>query len=161
MRLLAIAAGAVALFLVGASQVPSNVTLPVSAVVYGAVITQPFGCTTLELEPFDASCPSHHVHPGVDLAAPSGFDVHSATSGFAVIGFDPAGAGNYVMVVVDARVRVLYCHLSRFAIHSGEAVHAGQVIGFVGDTGLATGPHVHLQVDVAGVPVDPAAFLRS
>jgi murein DD-endopeptidase MepM/ murein hydrolase activator NlpD len=161
MRILAIVAGALALFLVGASQVPSNVALPVPAVVYGAVVTQPFGCTTLELEPFDASCPSHHVHTGVDLAAPSGTDVHSATAGMAVIGFDPNGAGNYVMVVVDTRVRVLYCHLAGFGVHSGEAVHPGQVIGFVGATGLATGPHVHLQVDVAGVPVDPVSFLRS
>ena len=161
MRLLAVVAGSIALFLVGASQVPSSVTLPVSAVVFGAVVTQPFGCTALELEPFDPSCPSHHVHTGVDLAAPLGSDVHSATSGLAVIGFDPNGAGNYVMVVVDSRVRVLYCHLSRFGVHSGDAVSPGQVIGFVGATGLATGPHVHLQVDVSGRPVDPVSFLRS
>jgi murein DD-endopeptidase MepM/ murein hydrolase activator NlpD len=158
-RALAIAGGAVALFLVGATQVPSQVRLPVSTVVAGAVVTQPFGCTPLELEPFDPYCPSHHTHTGIDLAAPLGTEVHSATSGTALTGFDEAGAGNFVEVVFDAHVRVLYCHLSAFAVRSGDGVVAGQVIGYVGATGLATGPHVHLQVDVDGVPVDPALFL--
>ncbi len=160
-RALAIAGGAVAVFLVGATQVPSQVRLPVSTVVAGAVVTQPFGCTPLELEPFDPSCPSHHTHTGIDLAAPQGTEVHAATSGTALTGFDAAGAGNFVDVVFDAHVRVLYCHLSTFAVRSGDAVVAGQVIGYVGATGLATGPHVHLQVDVDDVPVDPALFLAS
>lgn len=161
MRRLAIAAGSVALFLVGATQVPTHERLPVSAVVIGAAVTQAFGCTTLELEPLDLSCPSRHFHTGVDLAAPLGVKVHSATAGVAITGFDPTGAGEYVLVIVDARTRVLYCHLSAFAVGSGASVSPGQVIGFVGQTGLATGPHVHLQVDVGGAPVDPVSFLRS
>ena len=160
-RLIGVAAAAVAVFLVGATQVPSEVRLPVSAVVPGAVVTQPFGCTPLELEPVDPSCPSHHTHTGIDLAAPLGTEVHAATSGTAATGFDPAGAGNFVAVWFGAHVRVLYCHLSAFAVSPGELVVAGQVIGYVGETGLATGPHVHLQVDVDGVPVDPAVFLAS
>ena len=160
-RVLAVAAGAVAVFLIGATQVQSQVRLPVATVVVGAVVTQPFGCTSLTLEPFDAACPSHHTHTGIDLAAPQGTDVHSATSGTAVTGFDPAGAGNYVDVFVDAHVRVLYCHLSAFAVQTGNLVSPGEVLGYVGATGLATGPHVHLQVDIDGVPVDPAVFLSS
>ena len=161
MRILAAAAGMIALFLVGATQVPAHVRLPVSSVVLGAVVSQPFGCTSLELEPFSPTCPSHHLHTGIDLAAPSGTSVHSATSGVAVTGFDPAGAGDYVAVLVDSRVRILYCHLSAFAVRSGDSVTPGQVIGYVGATGLATGPHVHLQVDVAGHPVDPSVLLGS
>jgi murein DD-endopeptidase MepM/ murein hydrolase activator NlpD len=115
----------------------------------------------LTLEPFDASCPSHHTHTGIDLAAPQGTEVRAATTGAVRTGFDAAGAGNFVEVVFDAHVRVLYCHLEAFAVRSGEVVTAGQVIGFVGATGLATGPHVHLQVDIDGVPVDPALFLAS
>jgi murein DD-endopeptidase MepM/ murein hydrolase activator NlpD len=159
-RLLALAAAALGVFLVGATQVPSHLRLPVSSVVAGAVLTQSFGCTTVDLEPFDPSCPAHHFHTGVDLAAPAGTPVRSATSGLAIKGFDPSGAGNFVAVVVDAHVRVIYCHLSAFAVVSGATVSAGDVIGYVGATGLATGPHVHLQVDVDGVPVDPALFLR-
>ena len=159
MRPLVAATATVAVFLVGATQMPSHVRLPVTTVVVGAVVTQPFGCTPLELEPFDPSCPSHHVHTGVDLAARTGEDVHSATSGAAVTGYDPAGAGNYVAVIAGDHVRVLYCHLSGFAVRSGDPVTAGEVIGFVGATGLATGPHVHLEVQVDGRPVDPQVLL--
>ena len=122
MRVLALAAAAAALFLVGAAEVPSHVRLPVAAVVVGATITQPFGCTTLTLEPFDPTCPTLHIHTGVDLAAPTGVEVHSATAGTAVVGLDPYGAGNYVAVAVDAHVRILYCHLSAFAVRSGDTV---------------------------------------
>ena len=160
-RILALAGGAIAVFLVGATQVPSHAKLPVSTVVVGAVVSQPFGCTSLTLEPFDPSCPSHHTHTGIDLAAPLGTDVHAATAGTAQTGFDPAGAGNFVAVWFDAHVRIVYCHLSAFAVRSGDVVVAGQVIGYLGATGLATGPHVHLQVDVDKVPVDPVVFLSS
>ena len=160
-RLVAVACGLLALFLAGATQVPSQVRLPVVAVVAGATVTQPFGCTELELEPFAAWCPSHHFHAGVDLAARAGEDVHAATAGEAITGYDAAGAGNYVAVIADPHVRVLYCHLSGFAVRSGDPVTAGQLIGFVGATGLATGPHVHLEVDVDGRPIDPQVFLGS
>lgn len=148
-------------WLVAATQVPSHVRLPIAAVVVGAVVTQPFGCTDVDLEPYDPGCPTRHFHTGIDLAAHEGADVYSATDGKAVTGYDPLGAGQFVSVLVDSHVRVVYCHLSAFRVASGEQVSAGQLIGLVGSTGLATGPHVHLQVDVDGVPVDPAAFLAS
>jgi murein DD-endopeptidase MepM/ murein hydrolase activator NlpD len=154
-------AGGLVLFLVTATQVPSHIRLPVSSVVPGARVTQPFGCTTFELEPFDPRCPTRHLHTGIDLAATLGSDVFSATAGTAVIGYDPDGAGNFVKVVVDAHVRILYCHLSAFRVGQGDAVSPGQLIGLVGATGLATGPHVHLQVNIDRVPVDPAWFLAS
>jgi len=159
MRLIAIGAGVVAVWLITAMQVPSHERMPVGTVVIGAVVSQPFGCTNLELEPFDPQCPSHHIHTGVDLAAPSGADVHSATPGTALVGYDPAGAGNYIVVVVDDRVRIIYCHLLEFEVTSGEVVAPGEVIGLVGATGLATGPHVHLQVNIDGRPIDPEVFL--
>jgi murein DD-endopeptidase MepM/ murein hydrolase activator NlpD len=161
MRLLAIVALGMTVWLVAATQVPVQIRLPVESVVIGATVTQPFGCTTLELEPLDALCPWHHTHTGIDLAAPAGTEVHSATEGVATVGFDPAGAGNFVAVTVDAHVRVLYCHLAAFRVAAGEAVTPGQVVGLLGATGLATGPHVHLQVNVDGHPVDPIAFLDS
>jgi murein DD-endopeptidase MepM/ murein hydrolase activator NlpD len=160
-RVLAIASAGIVTWLVGATLVPTHVRLPLASVVVGATVTQVFGCTPLDLEPFDPNCPSHHFHTGIDLAAPLGADVYSATAGTAFTGYDPAGAGNFVEVVVDAHVRVLYCHLSAIRIESGHPVMAGEVIGLVGATGLATGPHVHFQVDVDGVPVDPATFLAS
>ena len=159
MRLLAVLAGGAVLWLVAATQVPSHRKAAVSAVVLGARITQPFGCTSLALEPFDPWCPTLHIHTGIDLAAPLGTAVYSATAGRVVAAYDPFGAGNYVKVIVDADAWVLYGHLSAFRVASGDFVAPGQLIGLVGATGLATGPHVHLQVDVGRAPVDPAVFL--
>ena len=160
-RILVIAGLGVATWLVAATQVPSHVRLPVTGVVVGAVVTQPFGCTDVDLEPYDPACPSRHFHTGIDLAAPEGAAVNSATDGTAWTGYDPMGAGEFVSVVVDSHVRIVYCHLSAFRVRAGEQVAPGQLIGLVGATGLATGPHVHLQIDVDGIPVDPASFLGS
>jgi murein DD-endopeptidase MepM/ murein hydrolase activator NlpD len=159
MRLLAGVVGSCAVALVAATQVPSHERLAVAAVVPGAVVTQPFGCTTVELEPFDPACPTHHFHSGVDLAAPLGTGVYSATSGIAYAGQAVDGCGRFVSVDAGADVRVVYCHLSAFKVTSGDAVSAGELIGLVGATGLATGPHLHLQIDVGGSPVDPELFL--
>lgn len=160
-RIVAIAGGALVVWLLVAGQVPSHLRLPIEGVVVGAKVSQPFGCTTLALEPFDPFCPGHHIHTGIDLAAPTGTDILSATAGTAHIGTDSNGAGNYVMVAVDAHTRVFYCHLSEFRVRSGDAVNPGQVIGLVGSTGLATGPHVHFEVQVDGTSVDPVAWLAS
>jgi murein DD-endopeptidase MepM/ murein hydrolase activator NlpD len=160
-RVVAIVAGAALVWVALASEVPSHERLPIAAVVEGAVVSQPFGCTALELEPFDPFCPGHHLHTGIDLAAPAGTEVHSATAGTAHIGFDPFGAGSYVVVNFDAHTRIYYCHLSQFRVRSGESVSPERVIGLVGATGLATGPHVHFEVQVDGTSVDPVTWLAS
>jgi murein DD-endopeptidase MepM/ murein hydrolase activator NlpD len=160
-RVPALALAAVFIWVVAASQIPSHARLSLGGVVEGAVVSQKFGCTSLELEPFDPFCPGHHIHTGIDLAARAGTPVSSATAGTARTGFDPAGAGMYVEVIVDSHVRILYCHLSAFRVSSGEFLSPGQVLGLVGSTGRATGPHVHLEVQVDGRSVDPAAWLAS
>jgi murein DD-endopeptidase MepM/ murein hydrolase activator NlpD len=161
LRFIAIASCGAVVWMAGLSGVPTQVRLPVTAVVVGAAISQPFGCTNLELEPFDVWCPTHHIHTGVDLAAPQGTEVFSATSGVVSAGYDSAGAGNFVAIQFDRRTRILYCHLSAFRVKSGQHVEPGQVIGLVGATGLATGPHVHFEIDVRGVPVDPSVWLAA
>jgi murein DD-endopeptidase MepM/ murein hydrolase activator NlpD len=160
-RVAGVIAGAAVVWLVVAAQLPSHVRLPLAGIVVGAVITQPFGCTTFELEPYDPFCPGRHVHTGVDIAASMGSPVHSATAGTAHVGFDPNGAGNYVVVTVDAHVRVFYCHLSAIGVVNGQVVTAGQVIGALGQSGRATGPHVHFEVQVDATSVDPVAWLAS
>lgn len=161
LRVLAVATAGAIVFTVGASRVPNQMRVPVVGVVPGATITQPFGCTTLELEPFSEWCPTHHFHSGIDLAAPEGTEVYSATTGTAITGTDPYGAGNFVAVRVDRHIRILYCHLASFNVRTGTQVEPGQVIGTVGATGLATGPHVHFEVQIDGLPVDPAVWLSS
>lgn len=162
LRIAGIAAGGLVVWLVVAGHVAGQHTrLSVEGVVVGAEVSQPFGCTSLELEPFDPFCPGRHIHTGIDLAAPTGTEVRSATAGTARVGVDPNGAGNYVVVEVDSHARLFYCHLSEFRVRSGESVSPGQVIGLVGATGLATGPHVHFEVQVDGTSVDPVAWLAS
>lgn len=160
-RVLAIASAAGLVWSLAMSRVGDQTRLPALAVVPGATVTQPFGCTTLVLEPFDPLCPSHHVHTGVDLAAPPGTPVHAATGGIARVGYDPYGAGLYVAVDFGGQARILYCHLFSAAVTSGEQVMVGQVIGAVGSSGLATGPHVHLEVQVDGRSVDPVTWLAA
>jgi murein DD-endopeptidase MepM/ murein hydrolase activator NlpD len=162
LRIAGIAAGVLVVWLVVAAQLSGqHMRLPVEGVVVGAKVSQPFGCTSLELEPFDPFCPGRHIHTGIDLAAPTGSEVRSATAGTARVGLDPNGAGNYVVVEVDSHERVFYCHLSEFRVRPGESVSPGQVIGLVGATGLATGPHVHFEVQIDGTSVDPVAWLAS
>jgi murein DD-endopeptidase MepM/ murein hydrolase activator NlpD len=151
---------AVLVWVVVAAQLPSQARIPVAGVVAGATVTQPFGCTSLALEPYDPFCPGRHVHTGIDLAAPMGTPVRSATAGTAHLGLDPE-AGRYVVVTFDAHVRIFYCHLETLDAADGAPVIPGQRIGTVGQTGLATGPHVHLEVQVDGQSVDPATWLSS
>jgi murein DD-endopeptidase MepM/ murein hydrolase activator NlpD len=161
LRIAALCAAGLVVWTVTASRVVDDTRLPLNAVVAGAVVTQPFGCTSLALEPFDPFCPGRHVHTGIDLAAALGTAVHAATGGIARPGYDSAGAGIYVAVAFGAHVRLLYCHLLRAQVTPGEQVTAGQVIGQVGQTGLATGPHVHFEIQVDGRSVDPAQWLSA
>ena len=71
LRIAGIAAGALVVWLVVVGQISGqHLWLPVERVVVGAKVSQPFGCTSLELEPFDPFCPGSHIHTGIDLAAP-------------------------------------------------------------------------------------------
>jgi murein DD-endopeptidase MepM/ murein hydrolase activator NlpD len=161
LRVAGIFTAAAFVWVVGAGQAAGSEKLALSAIVPGAVMTQPFGCSQLLLEPFDPTCPSHHIHTGVDLAAPSGTPVRTASGGFAFVAFDPGGAGLYIVVDVSSHIRVLYCHLSVASVVGVERVVPGEVIGEVGATGLATGPHLHFEVQVDGHAVDPVTWLAS
>jgi murein DD-endopeptidase MepM/ murein hydrolase activator NlpD len=161
LRVSAIGVAALLVWSLAAAEVAGEQRLPLAAIVPGAVETLPFGCTALVLEPFDPLCPGFHIHTGVDLAAPAGTAVHAASAGIAHVGFDPGGAGVFVATAVGQHVRLLYCHLSIVQVVAGEAVMPGEVIGEVGATGLATGPHLHFEVQVDGRAVDPVPWLAS
>jgi murein DD-endopeptidase MepM/ murein hydrolase activator NlpD len=158
MRALAIVASVGVVWTTAAGRAAERIRLPATAVVRGAVLVQGFGCTTLGLEPFDPYCPTRHFHSGIDLASPSGTPVYAATDGAAITGFDAKGAGLFVSVTVDQHVRILYCHLRDATVFAGRVV-AGGLIGHVGSSGLATGPHLHLEVQVDGRSVDPIPWL--
>jgi murein DD-endopeptidase MepM/ murein hydrolase activator NlpD len=125
-----------------------------------AVLTQPFGCTALELEPVDATCPSGHFHSGIDLAAPAGTPVFAPLAAIATAGSQPASCGNYVRLDHGGGLATLYCHLSRVLVSTGQVVGAGDRIAEVGSSGNSTGPHLHFEVHSSGRLLDPAAWLR-
>jgi murein DD-endopeptidase MepM/ murein hydrolase activator NlpD len=124
-----------------------------------APITQPFGCTPFPAEPPAPWCPSGHVHTGVDLAAATGTPVHAAAAGIAEVVASASGYGIHVLLHHDPALLTLYGHLSAVAVRSGDAIAPGQVIGWVGSTGLSTGPHLHFEVRRDGRPADPLPML--
>jgi len=129
-------------------------------VVPGAVLTQPFGCTSVAVEPVDAACPGGHFHSGIDLAAPQGTPVFTPLPGFAAGGRQPESCGNYVRIDHGGGLVTLYCHLSRVLVGGGQLVMAGDRVGAVGSSGNSTGPHLHFEVHAGGRLLDPAAWLR-
>ena len=97
-------------------------------------------------------------HHGVDYAAPTGTPVMTIGDGTVIAkGYQANGGGNYLRVKHNSRYTTVYMHLSGFAkgIVQGSRVKQGQVIGYVGSTGLSTGPHLDFRVFDNGTPVDP------
>ncbi|WP_294472086.1 M23/M56 family metallopeptidase [uncultured Intestinimonas sp.] len=100
-------------------------------------------------------------HDGVDIPAPSGAPVLAAASGqVAEAGWDSSD-GSYVLLTHEGDRTTRYCHLSQVSVAAGETVTAGQAIGAVGATGMATGPHLHLEAAVGGTFADPLAHYPS
>lgn len=99
-------------------------------------------------------------HGGVDLGAEEGAPVLAALDGVVVGAGVGEMSGNYVKLSHDGGRETLYCHLSKINVEKGVAVRAGDVIGFVGHTGMATGPHLHFELHVNGEKTDPTDFLR-
>lgn len=99
-------------------------------------------------------------HTGTDFRAAAGTALFAASSGAVTRSlFDADRAGNYVRIAVGDGTWIGYSHLSERRVASGDGVEVGAVIGLAGDTGAATGPHLHFEVSVDGVKVDPVPFL--
>jgi murein DD-endopeptidase MepM/ murein hydrolase activator NlpD len=98
------------------------------------------------------------AHKGIDFAAPTGTPIKAAGSGRVVSRGRNGGYGNAVVLAHSNGVTTLYGHMSRFAkgVGVGDRVQQGQVIGYVGMTGLASGPHVHYEYRINGVHKNPA-----
>ena len=96
-------------------------------------------------------------HLGVDYAAPSGTPVKAAGAGVVTVRSKSSSKGNYIVIQHGERYQTKYLHLSRFApgIAAGKRVDQGRVIGYVGATGWATGPHLHYEFLVDGVHTNP------
>ncbi|MFH1712067.1 MAG: peptidoglycan DD-metalloendopeptidase family protein [Patescibacteria group bacterium] len=110
----------------------------------------------------DPTYPWRHLweHSGLDIAAPTGTPIKAAAPG--IVAWTKTGAnsyGNYIMLIHDDGYATLYGHMSRFAVSADEFVARGQVIGYCGSTGFSTGPHLHFEVRINGIPVNPQNYL--
>lgn len=106
------------------------------------------------IDPVDGG---YDFHEGIDVAAPTGTPVHAAWTGVVKASGWMGDAGKAVIIshgVAETR----YFHLSRIAVTPGQQVNAGEVIGYVGNTGKSTGPHLHFEIRVAGRPRNPVDF---
>lgn len=98
-------------------------------------------------------------HRGIDIGAPRGTPVGAAAAGTVTFVGWSGGYGNTVIIDHGNGLRTLYAHLSGFNVSPGAYVQRGQIIGFVGATGRATGYHLHFEVHVNGVAQNPLNFL--
>lgn len=97
------------------------------------------------------------AHKGVDYAAPRGTPIKAAGDGRVTLAGRKGGYGNTIVIKHGQRYQTLYAHMQGFAkgIRAGSNVKQGQIIGYIGTTGLSTGPHLHYEFQVNGVHVDP------
>ena len=99
-------------------------------------------------------------HTGLDFSADYGAPIKAMANGeITEVGYD-GSYGNKVVITLDDGTELWFCHMSEYAVSSGEVVRAGEVIGYVGTTGNTTGAHLHVEVRPgAGDPVDPYAAM--
>jgi murein DD-endopeptidase MepM/ murein hydrolase activator NlpD len=129
---------------------PTRFLWPVDPV----VVSSPYG---VRVHPIAGE---HRFHAGVDLEAPRAHPVLASESGVVTFSAWNGAHGKQVELQHDAHWVTRYSHLDSLLVKPGARVRRGQVIGLVGQTGLATGPHLHFELRRDGDALDPEAFLR-
>lgn len=98
-------------------------------------------------------------HKGVDLAAPTGTPIFATADGIVSRADRFSSYGLYISLKHGANLETRYAHMSRLAVAAGQRVSKGDIIGYVGSTGRSTGPHLHYEVRVNGVAVNPIPYM--
>ena len=119
----------------------------------GAALASPFG---LRNDPFGGGA---GFHPGMDISGSSGSAIQASADGVVVMAGDCGGYGNCVVIDHGNSIATLYGHQSQVLVSVGQRVDQDEVIGLVGSTGLSTGPHLHFEVRLRGVVIDPLLAL--
>lgn len=99
------------------------------------------------------------MHTGIDMSAGQGDPIVAAAGGVVILAGYNGGYGNTVMIDHGGGMVTLYAHQSSLAVVYGQTVATGDLVGYIGSTGLSTGPHLHFEVRLNGSPVDPAPYL--
>lgn len=117
-------------------------------------LTSPFGMRVHPILGYE------RMHNGVDMAAPAGTPIYAAKSGkVTVTSYQAGGAGNYVSINHGDGFSSIYMHMTRYIVSRGQYVNAGQVIGYVGNTGLSKGNHLHFGISYNGTYVNPMQYI--
>lgn len=127
--------------------------LKASDIGYMPAMTSPFG---MRLHPI---LKTYKMHTGIDYAAPNGTPIYSMADGKVIVSEYSNGYGNYVVIDHGNGLSTLYSHNSSNLVSVGEIVKGGQAVAKMGETGYATGPHVHFEVRVNGKPVNPGPYV--
>ena len=98
-------------------------------------------------------------HQGIDLSAPEGTPIYASRTGVVTAATFSKSAGYYVSINHGDGFSSIYMHMTRYVVSKGQAVSAGQVIGYVGSTGVSTGPHLHFGISYNGTYVNPANYI--
>lgn len=129
------------------------VGMPTRIPTLGGYITSEYG---VRLSPYDNR---RKLHEGIDIANRFGADIIAPADG--VVSFAGVKPGYGRVVILDHRngIETLYAHGSRLYVNAGAIVHRGQRLAAVGNTGHSTGPHVHYEIRVSGLTVDPCGYI--
>ncbi|MBJ6761736.1 M23 family peptidase [Corallococcus sp. H22C18031201] len=116
-------------------------------------VTSDFG---QRLDPYTAD---RVMHAGLDIAAEHGKEVHAPSDGTVVFAGLEGGYGNVIVIDHGYGIKTRYGHLSKLMVKAGDRVKRGALIAAVGNTGRSTGPHLHYEVRVNGIPQNPRKFI--
>lgn len=117
------------------------------------LVTSDFG---VRMDPYTAD---RVLHAGLDIAGPVGKDVVAPSDGVVVFAGNEGGYGNVLVVDHGYGIKTRFGHLASIKVKPGERVQRGQIVAALGNTGRSTGPHLHYEVRVNGVPQNPRKFI--
>ena len=138
---------------VPAPEIPDSPTDWITPVPY-YTLTSPFG---MRLHPILGV---YRMHNGVDLACAEGTPIYASRGGLVeVAGYQEDGAGNYIQLNHGDGFRSIYMHMTNYIVKQGDYVAPGQIIGYVGNTGLSKGAHLHFGISYNGTYVNPMEYI--
>ncbi len=130
-----------------------GISVPSRMPLEGAALTSSFGMR------YHPVLGGRRQHTGIDLAAPTGTPVYATADGIVGRADLYSSYGLYISINHGAAMETRYAHLSRLAVAAGDTVKKGDLIGYVGSTGSSTGPHLHYEVRVDGLAVNPIPYM--
>lgn len=137
----------------GSITIKPSISVPSRMPLESARLTSDFGMRTHPV------LGGRRKHTGIDLAAPTGTPIYATADGIVDRAEWFSSYGLFVGIDHGAGLETRYAHMSRLAVAEGERVKKGDIIGYVGSTGRSTGPHLHYEIRMSGVAVNPIPYM--